>query len=190
MMSDELGVNEGSRSAFSTQHSALTLSILSIVSIVSIPSTEDSETRIVLLNARLQRLKERALADGGAARGAPGCRAYARMLAHTKYGAATWGQRRAFMLKALAEIAPLAIADDERLVGEHLFNEQTSQLDFGTVFDAAAQKQLDDTPFDAETRRQIADFLRTEQIERSGPAVHAGGDADAALGGGWGSGNV
>jgi ATP-dependent DNA helicase DinG len=33
------------------------------------------------------------------------------MLAHTKYNAATWGQRRAFMLKALAEIAPLSIAE-------------------------------------------------------------------------------
>jgi len=46
-----------------------------------------------MLSARLQRLKDRVLSDGGAARGAAGYRAYARMLAHAKYGAATWAQR-------------------------------------------------------------------------------------------------
>ena len=141
-----------------------------------------------MLTERLQRLKARVLSDGGATRGVSGYRALARMLAHTKYGAATWGQRRAFMLKALAEIAPLSITDDERLVGEHLFDERTWQLDFGAVFDATAQQQLDATSFDAGTKRQIAEFLRAEQIERSGPAVHAGGQPDTALGGGWGTG--
>ena len=93
-----------------------------------------------MLSARLQRLKDRVLSDGGAARGAAGYRAYARMLAHAKYGAATWAQRRAFMLKALAEIAPISIAPDERLAGEHLFSEQSCNLDFGPFDDHARQR--------------------------------------------------
>ena len=122
-----------------------------------------------MLSERVQKLKERALADGGAARGAPGYRAYARMLAATKYGAQTWGQRRAFMLKALAEVAPIAITDDEKIVGEHLFCETTAELDSSPWWNEAAERQLDATDFDKSTKQRIRDVLKTEQTQRSAP---------------------
>ena len=139
-----------------------------------------------MLTARLQRLKDRALSDGGAARGAPGYRAHARMLAGVKYGAATWGQRRAFMLKALAEIASISIADDERVAGEHLFNERSWNLDFGG-FDDHARNQLAAAPFDEDTKRQIAEFLQTEEIQRSAPLSLTDRVDDSASVGGWGT---
>ena len=147
----------------------------------------DGMVRSVMQSPRILRLRGRVLADGGAARGEPGYRALARMLAHTKYRAVTWGQRRGFGLKALAEAAPLAIGRDDRLVGEHLFSEATFSLDFG-LFDEVAAKQLEATSFDTETKAQIAEYLRVEKIEYSAPAAFTGGESDVDLGGGWNSG--
>jgi len=137
-----------------------------------------------MLSERVQRLKERALA-GGAARGAPGYRAYARMLAATEYGAQTWGQRRAFMLKALAEVAPIAITEDERIVGEHLFCEATAELDSSPWWNEAAERQLDATDFDESTKQRIKDVLKTEQTQRSAPFATVDGRSDEAFAEGW-----
>ena len=138
-----------------------------------------------LFSPRVRRLRELVLARGGAAQGKPGYRAWATVLAATEMGAGTWGQRRAYMLKVLVERAPLSIAGDERIVGEHLFSEKAGNIDFSAGREGW-QAHLAETGLPEDAARAMVAFYEGEGSGNPIPYVHLNAPApELSASGGW-----
>ena len=141
-----------------------------------------------LLSSRICRLCEHVLATGGAAQGKPGYRAWATVLAATEMAAQTWGQRRAYMLKALTERAPLGIAADERIVGQHLFSEGVGRIDFFPGQEGW-EAHLAETDLPEDAKQEMVAFYERERAGNPTPHVHVGARApEMEIAGGWGKG--
>lgn len=143
------------------------------------------------LSARIARLRDRALARGNGTGGRAGERALAMMRAWRDNPGCSWGQHRAFTLLELVRSATLAIGEDSRIAGEHLFDTAAGGLDWGGWHESA-RAQFDALDLPADQKADLEAFLRQYNAWRCGP-VHAVGIPDPAFTpgrGNWGTGGV
>jgi len=141
-----------------------------------------SQTETHSLRPRIERLRQRALDRGNGTGGKAGVRALARMNAWKKHPGLSWVQWRAYTLRELVAICPVSIGEDERIVGEHLFDINCHGLDFGWATEGFEKTDLDEA-----TRKELAAFAEQGLRMAQSPYADVGESLEGAPPGvGWG----